>query len=179
MTKKKSDDEELWEKVKRTAKPLYSNRASNVAKPAVAAGARLERSERNNVPRRIVKPFRDEPQVLFTPASKPKLLDEPTRRKISKGKLEIEARVDLHGMTQIQAHRKLQQFLEHAYNSGKRTVLVITGKGSMGEGILKAAVPRWLDEPFFRKITVGFHEASVSHGGGGALYVRIRRKKAE
>ncbi|MGI9351599.1 MAG: Smr/MutS family protein [Rhizobiaceae bacterium] len=179
MTGNRNDDDELWEKVKRTAKPLFSNRASDSAEPIVVPNERRKKDDQIKIPRRIVKPYHDEPPVSFAPAVKPKLLDEPTRRKISKGKLEIEARVDLHGMTQVQAHSRLRQFLENAYNSEKRTVLVITGKGSKGEGILRNSVPRWLDELAFRKITIGFHEASISHGGNGALYVRIRRKKAE
>ncbi|MEM9278490.1 MAG: Smr/MutS family protein, partial [Pseudomonadota bacterium] len=86
--------------------------------------------------------------------------------------------IDLHGMTQNEAFDRLSRFLQHAYDSGRRTVLVITGKGSRGEGVLKSAVPIWLEEPHFRKITTGYHEASISHGGSGALYIRLRRKRA-
>jgi len=77
-------------------------------------------------------------------------------------------------MTQAEAHSRLFRFLENSYQQSRRTILVITGKGMRGEGILRQAVPRWLSEPEFRKYISGYHEAHVSHGGSGALYVRLR-----
>ncbi len=110
----------------------------------------------------------------------------------------IDGRIDLHGMTQHDAHLALRAFLVSAQMRGAKTVLVITGKGfreSRGEphlshanlhaahfgeqerGVLRRRVPQWLAEPGLRDIVLGFDEAHRSHGGGGALYVRLRRRR--
>jgi DNA-nicking Smr family endonuclease len=101
------------------------------------------------------------------------------RSQLSRGRKEIEARLDLHGMTQSRAHRALSGFLQRAHLDGLTFVLVITGKGKMGadseRGVLRRQVPQWLSQPEFRPLVVGFEEAHVGHGGEGALYVRVRR----
>ena len=101
------------------------------------------------------------------------------RSQLSRGRKEIDARLDLHGMTQTRAHRALSDFLQRAHLDGLTFVLVITGKGKMGaeseRGVLRRQVPQWLSLPEFRTLVVGFEEAHIGHGGEGALYVRIRR----
>ena len=103
------------------------------------------------------------------------------RSQLSRGRKEIDARLDLHGMTQTRAHRALSGFLQQAHSNGLTFVLVITGKGKIGaeseRGVLRRQVPQWLSLPEFRSLVVGFEEAHVGHGGEGALYVRIRRSK--
>jgi DNA-nicking Smr family endonuclease len=104
------------------------------------------------------------------------------RSQLSRGRKEIDARLDLHGMTQTRAHRALLSFLQHANSDGLRFVLIITGKGrTVGleseRGVLRRQVPEWLNLPEFRALVVGFEEAHVGHGGEGALYVRIRRSR--
>jgi DNA-nicking Smr family endonuclease len=103
------------------------------------------------------------------------------RSQLSRGKKEIDARLDLHGMTRIRAHRALSGFLQRAHSDGLTFVLIITGKGKMGaeseRGVLRRQVPQWLSLPEFRSLVVGFEEAHIGHGGEGALYVRIRRAR--
>jgi DNA-nicking Smr family endonuclease len=103
------------------------------------------------------------------------------RSQLSRGRKEIDARLDLHGMTQTRAHRVLSDFLHRAHSDGLTFVLVITGKGKMGpeseRGVLRRQVPQWLSLPEFRTLVVGFEEAHIGHGGAGALYVRIRRMR--
>jgi len=103
------------------------------------------------------------------------------RSQLSRGKKQIDARLDLHGMTQTRAHHALSGFLHRAHHDGLTFVLVITGKGKMGaeseRGVLRRQVPHWLSLPEFRSLVVGFEEAHIGHGGGGALYVRIRRAR--
>jgi len=103
------------------------------------------------------------------------------RSQLSRGRKEIDARLDLHGMTQTRAHRALSGFLQRAHSDGLTFVLIITGKGKMGaeseRGVLRRQVPQWLSLPEFRSLVVGFEEAHVGHGGEGALYVRIRRSR--
>jgi DNA-nicking Smr family endonuclease len=108
-------------------------------------------------------------------------LGRRARGQLSRGRKEIDARLDLHGMTQTRAHRELFGFLQRARSDGLTFVLVITGKGRAGadpeRGVLRRQVPQWLSLPEFRSLVVGFEEAHVGHGGEGALYVRIRRSK--
>lgn len=107
--------------------------------------------------------------------------DRPTIKKISKGRLEIEARIDLHGLTQSEAHDLLYGFLADAWHRGVRLVMVITGKGSSsrGEGVLKQAVPHWFSTPLFRIYVSSYENAARHHGGQGALYVRLRRSASD
>ncbi len=173
MSKKRKEDRELWERVKRTTKPLHSNRTSLEFK-AEMGEMHVPRPAQIRGEPRIIRPYATEPAINITLAPKPSLLDQSLTRKIAKGRTGIEGRIDLHGMTQAQAHARLLRFLETSFQLGRRTILVITGKGVRGEGILKQAVPRWLSEPEFRKYTSGYHEAHITHGGNGALYVRLR-----
>ena len=106
-------------------------------------------------------------------------LERPVKRKLAKGRLALEARIDLHGMIQSEAHGLLLQFLLKARERGLRHVLVITGKGtSLGsDGALKRAVPLWFALPEFRPLISSYEPAARNHGGEGALYVRLARAK--
>ena len=102
------------------------------------------------------------------------------RTRVARGKEAIDGRLDLHGLTQSEAHPALLRFLRAATARDARLVLVITGKGGRGEGergILKRQVPQWLGLPEFRALIVGFEQAHVAHGGEGALYIRVRRTR--
>jgi len=135
------------------------------------------------------------PAAVPKPAAKkatPELnaFDRRNVKKLKRGKIEIEARIDLHGMRQAEAHDALIRFIHGSAAMGRRWVLVITGKGlpsrardddherQFGEvprGVLKRNVPMWLSEPEVRGLIVSFTEAAVEHGGSGALYVHLRR----
>ena len=107
-------------------------------------------------------------------------LDKRTQMRLRRGQVVIEARLDLHGMTQSEAHERMCRFLEDSRNSGYRTVLVITGKGLRRDGqigILRSAVPRWLNEPPLRDWIRAFDHATPRDGGEGALYILLRRRK--
>jgi len=103
------------------------------------------------------------------------------KQRVARGKEAIDGRLDLHGLTQSEAHAALLRFLRAANARGARLVLVITGKGaregSSERGVLKKQVPHWLGLPEFRTLVAGFDDAHVTHGGEGALYVRVRRRK--
>lgn len=103
------------------------------------------------------------------------------KQRVARGKETIDGRLDLHGLTQSEAHATLLRFLRSASSRGARLVLVITGKGVRGEGergVLKRQVPQWLGLPEFRAFALGFEDAHVAHGGEGALYVQVRRARA-
>ena len=103
-------------------------------------------------------------------------LSRRMKRGVARGKQAIDARLDLHGLTQSEAHAALLRFLRNAGARDARLALVITGKGRGAEpGVLRRQVPQWLGLPEFRSLVLGFEDAHVTHGGEGALYVRLRR----
>jgi DNA-nicking Smr family endonuclease len=119
------------------------------------------------------------PQAVAPPLWPLAPLGRRMKRSVARGKKAIDARLDLHGLTQAQAHTALLRFLRAASARDARLVLVITGKGRRGEaderGVLRRQVPQWLGLPEFRLYVVGFEDAHTAHGGEGALYVRVRR----
>jgi DNA-nicking Smr family endonuclease len=182
-----SDEEEaLWAGFTRSIKPLKS------AKPG--AKASLKSSAIPSVASTPApSPPRSHPVTPreTRPAPSPPLapLGRRLKQRVARGREPIDARLDLHGMTQQQAHAALLCFLHRAQADGVKTALVVTGKGlrkSSGSaerdaaykpGVLKRQVPMWLALPEFRLLVVGFDDAHVGHGGEGALYVRLRRGK--
>ena len=173
-------DEEraLWESVAKQTKPLRKKpRAAKgevAAADAPAAGISAA-SPKPPASTGAVRAPKPEPPQLAP-------LGRRERSQLSRGRKEIDARLDLHGMTQTRAHRALSGFLQRAHSDGLTFVLVITGKGKIGaeseRGVLRRQVPQWLGLPEFRSLVVGFEEAHIGHGGEGALYVRIRRARA-
>ena len=116
----------------------------------------------------------------------PIVMDRKTHREMSRGKLEPEARIDLHGMTLSQAHPELIHFLLSAQDRGCRLALVITGKGKRGlddgpipqrQGVLRHQVPHWLRLPPLGTVVMQVTEAHLKHGGSGAYYVYLRRMR--
>jgi len=126
-----------------------------------------------------------DPQISPPPAKQPsgthQPLERPVKRKIAKGRVPLEARIDLHGLVQSEAHLLLLEFLMRAHERGMRHVLVITGKGSSlgSEGALKRAVPMWFSKPEFRYFISSYETAAHHHGGEGALYIRLSRRHGE
>jgi len=172
------EDRALWESVAKQVKPLRKRRAS---KPPVVtmeadrkAALKPAAPQRPAAPPRIIAPARPEPPPLAP-------IGRRERSHLSRGRKEIDARLDLHGMTQTRAHRALFGFLQRAHHDGMTFVLIITGKGKVGaeseRGVLRRQVPQWLGLPEFRTLVVGFEEAHIGHGGEGALYVRVRRAR--
>lgn len=109
--------------------------------------------------------------------------DRRLRQRVARGHAAIDVRLDLHGMTQTQAHAALLHFLMQAQVQDAKLALVVTGKGIGGaagspseRGVLRRQVPLWLSLPEFRRFIVSFQEAHASHGGEGALYLRLRRR---
>lgn len=125
------------------------------------------------------------PKPAATPPLMP--LERRLRQRLARGSHPIEAVLDLHGMRQVEAHERLRRFLMAAQAGGSAVVLVVTGKGGAGtdaapghpgeRGVLRRVVPHWLRLPDLRGIVLGFEEAAQHHGGGGALYVRLRKRR--
>ncbi|MDW5315777.1 Smr/MutS family protein [Rhizobium sp. PL01] len=177
-----SEDRILWGKVARTTRPLPGR---------MDLLAEFEEPKPEVVPEKLPPPVIKEgkslaeafgaaaPEAPKRPARMHHPLEKPVKRKLAKGHLAIEARIDLHGMIQSEAHGLLLHFLMRAYDRGLRHVLVITGKGtSLGsDGALKRAVPMWFSLPEFRMLISSYEPAARNHGGEGALYVRLSRPR--
>lgn len=161
---------ELWTMVTANVRP-FRPRPAPPAEPA-------PQSVVEPAPQQPPSPVahRDRPPSLRPPAP-PADIDRRTRVKIKRGRLEVDAKLDLHGMRQDEAQRALLAFLRRAQADGARMAIVVTGKGLSREegGVLRRAVPLWLQAPGLRDVVVGFGEAARHHGGEGALYVQIRR----
>ena len=111
-------------------------------------------------------------------------IERRLKRELARGRAAIDAALDLHGLTQAEAHQALRGFLRHSQARGARLVIIVTGKGGALDepgqwpherGVLRRLTPQWLREPDLRSVVLGFEEAGRAHGGSGALYVRLRR----
>ena len=159
----KPEDQRLWSMVAATVHPLPERKAARKPMPqTLDAAARIEPSRAGEAKKRL----REALEGI-----------EPNRRhRIVKEREEIGARIDLHGLTQDRARAALDGFLQRAFDDGWRAVLVITGKGVQGDGVLKKRVPDWLGAPHLAHIVAGISDAHRKHGGDGALYVALKRK---
>jgi len=164
------DERILWNLVARTANPL-KGKALPPPEPAPGEPAAVKQptAAPSSAASAAKTPVADRRQIHH--------LDRVTQKKISKGRLALEARIDLHGLRQDEAYGLLLSFLNRAHASGIRYVLVITGKGrsSASDGVLKRSVPSWFATAPFRPLVSGYEDAARNHGGEGALYVRLRR----
>jgi DNA-nicking Smr family endonuclease len=178
------EDEALWSGFARSITPLPPKKSKSKSKSESKPEAALPPAatqEAKTPPRAITR--REPAPPAKSPALAP--LDRRFKQRLARGRDSIDARIDLHGMTQTEAHHALDRFLRRAQSDGARIVLVVTGKGvgrnvrdaSAERGVLRRQVPLWLALPEFRPLIVGFEEAHVSHGGQGALYVRVRRPR--
>ena len=163
------EEKDLWDQVTGNIEPLTIPEAfKDLATDGVSRGKLLRPSR----PYVEMFPVTSQPELLHGVAPG---LDRATQRKMRRGKIIIDARIDLHGMTQSEAKKALSAFLCDCCTCGSRSVLVITGKGLGGEGVLRAAVPRWLNESNNRKMIRAFTHAAPKDGGVGALYVMLKR----
>lgn len=172
----------LWDSVAKQTKPLRRKRVVKAALPVVEMPAVIEKPAPVAKPRRLSTVAPPIKPVSPLPAPPLAMLGRRERSQLSRGKKEIDARLDLHGMTQTRAHHALQAFLHRCHHDGCTFVLVITGKGrTVGpeseRGVLRRQVPLWLSLPEFRGFVVGYEQASIGHGGEGAIYVRMRRAR--
>lgn len=201
-----SDEEKtLWEVFTRDVKPLRSKKrkgddalfspdddihTSDTAIPLPDNLADdLEKSEQNRAARNLPSARNADrgPQAKAKSLAelKPGVtdgIDRSTANKFQKGKMQIDGRIDLHGMTQDVAHHALNAFIEESWRAGKRCVLVITGKGSRADeygrtGLLRQRTPQWLSAPRLRNRILAINQAQIQHGGAGAFYVLLKRRR--
>ena len=173
----------VWDKVTKTVDPLKTKKISeenpiptqeefhnllsgetHLDAPSIKGGARLPVSK-------LPSAFLDR---VDTPKSTP-LGDRGKEKSVRRGQVVVEARLDLHGFTQDAAQAALRGFLKHHRGQGARCVLVITGKGRLGEGVIRKRLLHWLGQPDMRMIVSSYAQSHQKHGGAGAYYVFLKR----
>ncbi len=172
------EERRLWSHVARHVKPMKGkvlppepeDKGATVPAPQVGS------------PPPVLPPLPPQPRPSLPPLAP---VERKTLQALRRGRRDVDSVIDLHGMRQEEAHFALLNFLRRAQNSDHGLVLVITGKGGVAagtgifeeRGVLRRMVPHWLRLPDLRSLVIGFEEASPQHGGSGALYVRLRRRR--
>lgn len=184
------EERALWQKVTDKTDPLHDiRRSADAVDPPLPVADPVPTPNLSLPLFRVGQdaPLRSSASTVVSPVDAPRVtMDRKAFQKMKRGKLVPEARLDLHGMTLARAHPVLSQFILSSRASGKRLVLVITGKGRdrpddgpipSPRGVLKRQVPQWLSMPPLRDAVLQVSEAHVSHGGGGALYIYLRKPR--
>ena len=175
-----SDEEiALWTEV---ARWVARRRGATLPTPSKPVGAGARAPAPSPLP---AEPPAGRPAKPSAPPLAP--IERRLKRELARGRAPIDAALDLHGLTQAEAHQALRGFLRHSQMRGARLVIIVTGKGGPIDklsgwpnerGVLKRLTPQWLRESDLRSVVLGFEEAGRAHGGSGALYVRLRRPQA-
>jgi DNA-nicking Smr family endonuclease len=194
------DDLALWHHTARSVKPLKKAkpRVPEVGAPSEAKAKPHPATVREPSPvsgpnKQTSKPAQSAaPPRTALPKAPPPIVPIERRkaRRIARGHVEIDDRLDLHGLRQADAERRLRTFILRARAEGLRTILIITGKGSARDsedsfaspdrserGVLKRSVPLWLEAPELRDCVAGIAPAHIRHGGSGALYIHLRKMR--
>lgn len=190
------DEARLWQHATRSLEPVKAKPRIGAVSPAPAFPPPPRTNQQAPAALAIGKArvAPPKPAAIAKPKSHPPVpladFDRRKARQIASGRIEVDARIDLHGLYQRDARGSLRAFLFAAHAKGHKTVLVITGKGGgaeepadglgalMGErqrGVIKRNVPHWLEEPDLRAMVLSYTQAGPRHGGSGALYVRLRK----
>lgn len=190
------DDHDVWSHTAQSVEPLKKTKGRHhpAADRMIDASPRIL-TKPSSEPAKAKHVVKAPPAKAVPARSAPPPIadfDRKKARKIRSGQVDIEARIDLHGMRQDEAHAALIRFLHRCQSKEQRWVLVITGKGKIADrdpdapfdmtvqrerGVLKRNVPRWLDEPELRPLVVSYTTAAIQHGGEGALYIHLRKAR--
>ena len=175
------DDDALWQQVTRGVTPYERPTTKLIGSGNSDLLRKKPKKAIKTPPARIVaSAVQDAPTVprpIDVVAGEHAGLDRMSRRRLVQGQMEIGARLDLHGMTAARAEHSLARFIETAAAAHHRCVLVITGKGREGRGVLRQLVPLWLKTPPLSARILAISKAKQSDGGDGALYVMLRRSR--
>lgn len=179
------EDVALWRRVTESVRPLETRRPDRETRGQAPAA---EEAAAPPPPAASSRPTFPPLRSRASPPPPAAAVDKRLVRRAGRGRASVEAVLDLHGLTQRQAHARLAAFLRESQAAGRRLVLVVTGKGRIDgtgdwwedtpRGVLRRAVPAWLETPELRPLVVGWRQAHVRKGGEGAIYVQIRRRRA-
>ncbi len=174
-----NDDDQVWQDAIKGTKRLPENHKRPDFRPRLLFSRRDQGRDRDFSPATVLPSGRKGSEV-----------DRRTEERLRRGEMELEGRIDLHGLTQDRAHRALEEFMRDGYAQGRRCVLVITGKGQVGtgnnedgwyeprSGVLRDRVPEWLRQDSMAPLVLRVYPAQQRHGGEGAFYVLLRRNRS-
>ena len=175
----------LWEKVAQTVKKRNLQQALQPVKQQ----KKTKRVSKANPQPDYLQPVQSVPEKAKTISTQTMPadfrigeisgIDRSSARRLQRGQIQIEDRLDLHGLSQEQAHKELVSFISRAVQQNFRNVLIITGKGREGHGILRQQVPIWLKDGLLRQHVNAISYAQPQDGGTGALYIRLKRQRWE
>jgi DNA-nicking Smr family endonuclease len=187
MKKQNSDNTDLWEKIAKTVAPIKSDKISTTyilddqsKKASLKPVAKSAKSK--TLPQQQISPNqKNSTSNRHTPSDlryqEASGMDGASSKKLRAGKFDVEATLDLHGMTQQSAYVLLKRFIQTSVLNQFRTILVITGKGSEGRGVLRNQFPEWLKTDACAQHILAFGQAQAKDGGSGAFYIRLRRNR--
>lgn len=158
------DEKQVWEKVAKTVSPRRRFKGPKAAKPLPPPSGRDEFAAMLRLP----------PVPREAPRTAPQSLDVNGDKRTRRGQVDIDARIDLHDLYQMPARAALVTAIIRASNRNDKCVLVITGKGKRGEGVLKRNFPEWISQEPIRPLVATYAPAHIKHGGGGAWYVFLK-----
>lgn len=196
MAKRPLSDAELrlWKKITETVSPLQSSPKTEcpdvedfgklLSTYSHLDASRLKNQKRQFTPKEPVKARATQLQrnlvdIVEEVVPKTPLENKENDKKVRRGKTDVDATIDLHGFTQVAARSALSAFLMHHRNSGAKCVLVITGKGKLGDGVIKRSLLDWLVEPDIRAHVSSYSQSHQKHGGAGAYYIFLRKQRWE
>ena len=181
------EDRRIWTRVSSSVAPPRARKAARVTPGAETpteiavspqAPARPSPKPASKPTPRLVPP--PSPHKILAPSPRPKPppedLEPRRKQRLSRERDPIEARIDLHGFGRFEAEDQLRGFLTSCQARGMRAVLVITGQGRMGGGVIRQAFGEWMQAPALRGVVSGFTAAHRRHGGNGAFYVTLKRR---
>ncbi|HRJ67925.1 MAG TPA: Smr/MutS family protein [Alphaproteobacteria bacterium] len=173
------EDRALWQHVTKSVRAYEKPRGGAQEKDKEKKAAAAKKPSTRKEPPVPTPQRRATPAVTVTPAARKPLDDDGTAQSLRRKKWTIDKTLDLHGMTQAAAHQALLRFVAAADRQEKRTLLVITGKGSRlaGGGVLRRLLPLWVEEAPLRAKVLAITPARLEDGGDGAFYIRLRKKK--
>lgn len=172
------EERELWRGAMRDVKAWRKSGPEPEETPVPPARQKKEPTRRPSTAKPAPPPVPEAAKPVLTPGAVIGV-DRRLADRLKRGRLPIDGTFDLHGLTQSEAHAAVQAFVARSVERGRRTLLIVTGKGrrESGGGVLKSALPRWLNEPPLREDILALTQARPEHGGSGAFYVLLRRRK--
>ena len=180
------DQASLWAEVTKTVEKKNRSHIlpAHIPEPVKKTKSKAEKAPQPQLSashRLVTPPQSSKAGVIQRPADLSQAvhpgIDRSSARKIQQGRMTIDARLDLHGLSQLQARQRLQQFIYQSLQLHHRTLLIITGKGKAGRGVLREQVPIWLAEAPLNDVIIAFGPSRPQDGGAGALYVRLKRAR--
>lgn len=172
-----AQEQALWSRLTKGVKPLEVEASADDLAGAFSTKRPSSRTRLQDYKTKLSEPDYAQTGMPARTRNAPPIANRRHEKQVRRGRLEADATLDLHGLTQAEAERALNNFILRQYEVGARRLIVVTGKGKAGEGVLKKRFLDWLHGAEIRSVISGYSEAHIRHGGGGAFYVFLKAAK--